>query len=32
MKVSKTDNQFETGFPKPITGFPKKADINIPNS
>ena len=33
MKVSKTDrpNQFKTGFPKLITGLPKKADINIPN-
>jgi len=24
MKVSKTDNRFKTGFPKPITGLPKK--------
>ena len=24
MKVSKTDNRFKTGFPKPITGSPKK--------
>ena len=24
MKVSKTDNRVKTGFPKPITGLPKK--------
>src|SRR6218665_2331044 len=24
MKVNKTDNRFKTGFPKPITGLPKK--------
>jgi len=24
MKVRKTDNRFKTGFPKPITGLPKK--------
>ena len=24
MKVSKTDNRFSTGFPKPITGLPKQ--------
>jgi len=24
MKVSKTNNRFKTGFPKPITGLPKK--------
>ena len=27
MMVSKTDNRFKTGFPKPITGLPKKSDL-----
>jgi len=30
MKVSKIDNRFKTGFPKPITGLPKN-HINIPS-
>jgi len=29
MKISKADNQLKTGFPKPISGLPKKPKLTF---